>query len=77
MAVNAKGGGVGSVAKVSEISARSTKSFEDAVQAGIARASKTLRNVTSAWIKEQRMDIRDGKVTTYQVNMMVTFVLDD
>ena len=77
MAVNAKGGAAGSVAKVSEISARSTKSFEDAVQAGIARASKTLRNVTSAWIKEQRMDIRDGKVTSYQVNMMVTFVLDD
>ena len=77
MAVNAKGGAAGSVAKVSEISARSTKSFEDAVQVGIARASKTLRNVTSAWIKEQRMDVRDGKVTSYQVNMMVTFVLDD
>ena len=77
MAVNAKGGAPGSVAKVSEISARSTKSFEDAVQVGVARASKTLRNVTSAWVKEQRMDIRDGKVTSYQVNMMVTFVLDD
>ena len=77
MAVNAKSGAAGSVAKVSEISARSTKSFEDAVQVGIARANKTLRNVTSAWVKEQRMDIRDGKVTSYQVNMMVTFVLDD
>ena len=77
MAVNSKGGATGSVAKVSEISARSTKSFEDAVQVGIARANKTLRNVTSAWVKEQRMDIRDGKVTSYQVNMMVTFVLDD
>ena len=77
MAVNAKGGTTGSVAKVSEISARSTKSFEDAVQTGIARANKTLRNLTSAWVKEQRMDIRDGKVTSYQVNMMVTFVLDD
>ena len=77
MAANAKGGTMGSVAKVSEISARSTKSFEDAVQVGIARANKTLRNVTSAWVKEQRMDIRDGKVTSYQVNMMVTFVLDD
>jgi flavin-binding protein dodecin len=65
------------VAKVSEISARSTKSFEDAVQIGIARANKTLRNLTSAWVKEQRMDIRDGKVTSYQVNMMVTFILDD
>ena len=77
MAVNAKGGAAGSVAKVSEISARSTKSFEDAVQVGIARANRTLRNVTSAWVKEQRIDIRDGKVTSYQVNMMVTFVLDD
>jgi dodecin len=77
MAANAKGGTMGSVAKVSEISARSTKSFEDAVQVGIARANKTLRNVTSAWVKEQRMDIRDGKVTSYQVNMMVTFILDD
>lgn len=77
MAVDAKGGATGSVAKVSEISARSTKSFEDAVQIGIGRANKTLRNVTSAWIKEQRIDVRDGKVTSYQVNMMVTFILDD
>jgi len=77
MAVNAKGGTTGSVAKVSEISACSTKSFEDAVQTGLARANKTLRNLTSAWVKEQRMDIGDGKVTSYQVNMMVTFVLDD
>ena len=77
MAVNPKGGTTSSVAKVSEISARSTKSFEDAVQTGLARANKTLRNVTSAWVKEQRMDIRDGKVTSYQVNMMVTFILDD
>jgi len=77
MAVNPKGGTTSSVAKVSEISARSTRSFEDAVQTGLARANKTLRNLTSAWVKEQRMDIRDGKVTSYQVNMMVTFVLDD
>ena len=77
MAVDATGGATGSVAKVSEISARSTKSFEDAVQVGIARANRTLRNVTSAWVKEQRIDIRDGKVTSYQVNMMVTFILDD
>ena len=66
-----------SVAKVSEISARSSKGFEDAIQAGIARASKTLRNVNSAWVKEQRVEIRDGKITSYQVNMMVTFTLDD
>ena len=66
-----------SVAKVSEISARSDKSFEDAIKLGLARASKTLRNVTSAWIKEQRLDVKDGKITGYQVNMMVTFVIDD
>ena len=66
-----------SVAKVSEISARSEKSFEDAIQLGLARASKTLRNITSAWIKEQRIEIKNGAITGYQVNMMVTFVLDD
>jgi len=66
-----------SVAKVSEISARSTKSFEDAIQAGITRAAKTLRNVNSAWIKEQRVEVTNGKVTSYQVNMMITFTLED
>ena len=65
-----------SVAKVSEISARSSKSFEDAINVGIARASKTLRNVNSAWIKEQRVEVKDGKVTSYQVNMMITFTLE-
>ena len=67
----------GSVAKVSEISARSTKGFEDAIQVGIARAARTLRNVNSAWIKEQRVEIKDGKISSYQVNMMVTFTLDE
>ncbi len=66
-----------SVAKVSEISATSSKSFEDAVQQGIARASKTLRNVRGAWVKEQHLRCEGGKVIEYQVNMMVTFVLDD
>ena len=66
-----------SVAKVTEISARSSKSFEDAVQAGITRASKTLRNINSAWVKEQRVEVRDGKIASYQVNMMVTFTLDE
>jgi dodecin len=66
-----------SVAKVSEISARSSKGFKDAMQVGIARASKTLRNVHSAWIKEQRVEVKDGKITSYQVNMMITFTLDD
>jgi len=67
-----------SVAKVSEISATSTKSFEDAIQQGLARAAKTLRNVRGAWIKEQHVRCdSNGKIGEYQVNMMVTFVLDD
>jgi flavin-binding protein dodecin len=66
-----------SVAKVSEISATSPKSFEDAIQLGLERANKTLRNVRGAWIKEQEVKCDRGKVTEYKVNMMVTFVLDD
>ena len=66
-----------SVAKVTEISATSTKSFEDAIQQGLTRSAKTLRNVRAAWIKEQHVSCADGRVTEYQVNMMVTFVLDD
>ena len=65
-----------SIAKVSEISATSTKSFEDAIQQGLMRADKTLRNIKSAWIKEQQVRVESGKITEYQVNMMVTFVLD-
>jgi flavin-binding protein dodecin len=65
------------VARVTEISSTSSKSFEDAIQQGVARATKTLRNVRSAWIKEQRVDIREGAIAEYQVNMMVTFILDD
>ena len=64
------------VAKVSEISAKSDKSFEDAIGSGIARANKTLRNITSAWVKEQQVQVKDGKVVGYQVNLLVTFVLD-
>ena len=66
-----------SVAKVSELSATSPKSFEDAIVVGIARAHKTLRNVRSAWIKEQQVRVSNGSITEYQVNMMVTFVIDD
>ena len=65
------------VARVTEISSTSSKSFEDAIQQGVARATKTLRNVRSAWIKEQRVDIRNNEIAEYQVNMMVTFILDD
>jgi len=66
-----------SVAKVSEISSTSSKSFEDALTQGIARANKTLRNVRSAWVKEQQVRVDKGSITEYQVNMMVTFVIDD
>jgi flavin-binding protein dodecin len=66
-----------SVAKVSEISSTSSKSFEDAIQQGLARAGKTIRNIRGAWIKEQHVRVADGKVTEYQVNMMITFVLDE
>ena len=65
-----------SVAKVSEISATSAKSFEDAIHQGLARAAKTLRNVRGAWIKEQHVRCDNGKVTEYQVNMVITYVLD-
>ena len=66
-----------SVAKVSEISATSTKGFQDAIEQGIARATKTIRNVRSAWVKEQHVWVREGSITEYQVNIMVTFVIDD
>lgn len=66
-----------SIAKVSEISATSPKSFEAALELAIARAHKTLRNVRSAWVKEQQVRVTKGKITEYQVNVMVTFVLDE
>ena len=65
------------VARVTEISATSSESFDDAIRQGVARATKTLRNVRSAWVKEQRVDIRNDEIAEYQVNLMVTFVLDD
>jgi len=65
-----------SVAKVVEISSTSDTSFEDAIQSGIARAAKTLKNLQGAWIKEQQVSIENGRVAGYRVNMMLTFVLD-
>ena len=64
-----------SVAKVSEISASSTKSFEDAIAVGIARATKTLKNVKGAWVNEQSLVIEDDKIVEYRVNMKITFIL--
>lgn len=66
-----------SIAKITEISAISNKSFEDALVNGIARANQTLRNVRSAWVKEPKVRINDGTITEYQVNLMVTFVIDE
>jgi dodecin len=66
-----------SVARVTEVSSTSTTSFEDAIKVGLDRANQTLRNVKSAWIKEQQVRVTDGAITEYQVNMLVTFVLDD
>lgn len=66
-----------SVAKVSEITSSSAKSFEDAIQAGISRATKTLENVKSAWIQDQEVGITDGKITEYRVRLKVTFILND
>ena len=65
-----------SVTRVTEISATSEKSFEDAVQQGIERATATLRNVRSAWIKEQEVQIEANRITAYKVTMKITFVLE-
>ncbi len=66
-----------SIARVTEISATSPKSFDDAVKLGIERASKTLRNVKSVWVKDQNAMVEDGKVREFKVNLAVTFLLDD
>ena len=66
-----------SIARVTEISATSPNSFDDAVKQGIERANQSLRNVQSAWVKEQTVKVTNGKVEDYRVNMMITFVLDD
>lgn len=64
------------VARVTEISARSSHSFDDAVKVGVARATQTLRGVSSAWVKEQQVKVENGEVVEYQVNLLVTFVLE-
>ncbi len=66
-----------SVARVTEISATSPESFEDAIKDGIERASKTLRNIESAWVKDTNVLIENGSVSGYKVNMAVTFLLED
>jgi dodecin len=66
----------GSVARITEISATSDTSFEDAVKIGIDRATQTLRGVKSAWVKEQEVMISDGRISGYKVNLLITFVLE-
>ncbi len=66
-----------SVAKNIEITSTSPSSFEDAIERGIARASSTIKNVSGAWIKDQKINISDGRATEYQVAMIITFVLND
>ncbi|RKF16542.1 dodecin domain-containing protein [Roseovarius spongiae] len=65
------------VARVTEISSTSDKSFDDAVKVGIERAAKTLRGMTSAWVKDQHVKVENDKIVHYRVNLAVTFVLDD
>ena len=64
-----------SVAKVTEITSTSTKSFEHAVENGIERASKTLKNISGAWVADQSVTVDNGKITGYQVRMKITFIL--
>lgn len=66
-----------SVAKVTEITASSGKSFEDAIQQGISRTAKTVRNIQSAWVNEQNVVVKNDKVTEWRVNLRITFLLDD
>jgi dodecin len=65
-----------SVARVTTITARSDSSFEDAIRVGVERASRTLRNLTGAWVKEQEVKIADGQITEWEVILEVTFVLE-
>lgn len=64
------------VAKVVEITSESSESFEDAIKSGIARAEKSLKNVRGAWVAEQKVVVENGEITSYRVNLRVSFVLD-
>jgi dodecin len=65
------------VARVTELSATSDQSFEDAVNIGVKRATSTLRNVESAWVKDQNVMIENGNIVGYKVNLAITFVLEE
>jgi flavin-binding protein dodecin len=65
-----------SVARITEISSSSKESFEDAIEQGVARAAETIRGIRSAWVKEQEVEVDNGKISAYKVIMKITFVLD-
>jgi flavin-binding protein dodecin len=65
-----------SVAKVIEVTATSTASFDDAVKQGIEKSGETLRNIKGAWVSEQKVDVEDGKIVNYRVTLRVTFILE-
>ena len=65
-----------SVARVTEVISSSKKSFDDAIDEGVDRACKTLKNVTGAWVQDQKVVVEDGKIVEYRVNLKVTFVLE-
>ncbi|NMM16575.1 MAG: dodecin domain-containing protein [Cellulomonas sp.] len=67
---------MGSVARITQISSRSETSFEDAVRGGIEKAGMTLRNISGAWVKDQKVEVTDGRISSYQVVLEVTFVLE-
>ncbi|MCH9697550.1 MAG: dodecin family protein [Gammaproteobacteria bacterium] len=66
-----------SIARVTEVISKSDKSFNDAVEKGVKRACKTLKNVKSAWVSDQSVEVKNGKITSYQVRLKVTFILSD
>lgn len=66
-----------SVARITEITSESPQGFDDAIRQGIARATETLKNVRSAWVKDQSVEVRDGKIAVHRVTLKVTFVLDE
>jgi len=66
-----------SIARVTEITASSAKSFDDAIEKGIKRASKTIRNIEGAWVQDQKVIIKKGKISEYRVSMKLSFVLED
>ncbi|MFC8599966.1 MULTISPECIES: dodecin family protein [unclassified Isoptericola] len=67
----------GTVARITEITARSDTSFEDAIRVGLDRAGQTVRHITGAWVKEQKVEVSDGSIVAWQVDLQVTFVLED